>query len=125
MLAPAGHALASSAYAWLGSRLHDRLFAFTSWLLSVFVPSTFQTSELGSWCTPQVFFLIYRCLHSVFSIGLEAASTAVLVSIPFICPVSKADICPVSAADICPVSTEDIAAARRRPAAVLSSVETG
>ncbi len=49
-----------------------------------------------------------------------------------ICPVSAADICPVSTADICPVSTEDIypvstedgAAAGRRPAAVMSSVET-
>ena len=51
-----------------------------------------------------------------------------------ICPVSAADICPVSTADICPpvstediypVSTEDETAAGRRPAAVLSSVETG
>ena len=50
-----------------------------------------------------------------------------------ICPVSAEDICPVSTADICPVSTEDIysvstedtTAAGRRPAAVLSSVETG
>ena len=50
-----------------------------------------------------------------------------------ICPVSAADICPVSTADICPVSTEDIypvstedeTAAGRRPAAVMSSVETG
>ena len=50
-----------------------------------------------------------------------------------ICPVSAADICPVSTADICPVSTEDIypvstedgTAAGRRPAAVLSFVETG
>ena len=50
-----------------------------------------------------------------------------------ICPVSAADMCPVSTADICPVSTEDIypvstedrAAAGRRPAAVLSSIETG
>ena len=42
-----------------------------------------------------------------------------------ICPVSAADICPVSTEDIYPVSTEDRAAAGRRPAAVLSSVETG
>ena len=50
-----------------------------------------------------------------------------------ICPVSAADICPVSTADIYPVSTEDIypvstedgTAAGRRPAAVMSSVETG
>ena len=50
-----------------------------------------------------------------------------------ICPVSAADICPVSTADICPVPTEDIypvstadkTAAGRRPAAVMSSVETG
>ena len=56
-----------------------------------------------------------------------------LVSTEDICPVSAADICPVSTADICPVSTEDIypvstedlTAAGRRPAAVLSSVETG
>ena len=50
-----------------------------------------------------------------------------------ICPVSAANICPVSTADICPVSTEDIypvsvedgTAAGLRPAAVMSSVETG
>ena len=56
-----------------------------------------------------------------------------LVSTADICPVSEADLCPVSTADICPVSTEDIypvstediTAAGRRPAAVLSSVETG
>ena len=50
-----------------------------------------------------------------------------------ICPVAAADICPVSTADICPVSTEDIypvstedgTAAGRRPAAVMSAVETG
>ena len=50
-----------------------------------------------------------------------------------VCPVSAADICPVSTADICPVSTEDIypvstedgTAAGLRPAAVMSSVETG
>ena len=50
-----------------------------------------------------------------------------------ICPVSAADICPVSPADICrvstediyPVSTEDGTAAGLRPAAVMSSVETG
>ena len=50
-----------------------------------------------------------------------------------ICPVPAADICPVSTADICPVSTEDIypvstedgTAAGLRPAAVMSSVETG
>ena len=50
-----------------------------------------------------------------------------------ICPVSAADICPVSTADICPVSTEDIypvsaedgMAGGCRPAAVMSSVETG
>ena len=42
-----------------------------------------------------------------------------------ICPVSAADICPASTADICPVSTEDGTAAGRRPAAVMSSVETG
>ena len=56
-----------------------------------------------------------------------------LVSTADICPVSAADICPVSTADICPVSTEDIypvstedgTAAGLRPAAVISSVETG
>ena len=56
-----------------------------------------------------------------------------LVSTADICPVSAADICPVSTADIRPVSTEDIypvstedrTAAGRRPAAVMSSVETG
>ena len=50
-----------------------------------------------------------------------------------ICPVSAADICPVSTADIClvstgdiyPVSTEDGTAAGLRPAAVMSSAETG
>ena len=50
-----------------------------------------------------------------------------------ICPVSTADICRVSTTDICPVSTEDIypvstedtTVAGRRPAAVMSSVETG
>ena len=55
------------------------------------------------------------------------------VSAADICPVSTADICPVPTADICPVSTEDIypvsaediTAGGRRPAAVLSSVETG
>ena len=52
------------------------------------------------------------------------------VLIQNICLVPTADICPVSAADICPVSTEDKTkrrktAAGRRPAAVMSSVETG
>ena len=42
-----------------------------------------------------------------------------------ICPVSAADICPVSTEDTCPVSTEDGRAAGLRPAAVMSSVETG
>ena len=50
-----------------------------------------------------------------------------------ICPVSAEDICPVPTADTYPVSTEDIypvstgdgMAAGRRPAAVMSSVETG
>ena len=41
-----------------------------------------------------------------------------------ICPVSTADICPVSTDDIYPVSTEDGTAAGRRPAAVMSFVET-
>ena len=35
------------------------------------------------------------------------------------------DICPVSTEDIYPVSTEDETAAGRRPAAVMSSAETG
>ena len=48
-----------------------------------------------------------------------------LVSTADICPVSTADICPVSTEDIYPVSAEDRAGAGRRPAAVLSSVETG
>ena len=56
-----------------------------------------------------------------------------LISTADICPVSAADICPVSTADVCPVSTEDIhpvwtedeTAAGLRPAAVMSSVETG
>ena len=50
-----------------------------------------------------------------------------------ICPVSAADLCPVSTADIYPVSTEDIypvstedrTAAGLRPAAIMSSFETG
>ena len=42
-----------------------------------------------------------------------------------ICLVSTADICPVSTEVIYPVSTGDITAAGRRPAAVVSSVETG
>ena len=56
-----------------------------------------------------------------------------LVSTTDICPVSAADICPVSTADICPVSTEELypvstedgTAAGLRPAAAISSVETG
>ena len=52
-----------------------------------------------------------------------------LVSTDDICPVSAADICAVSTAvsteDIYLVSTEDRAAAGHRPAAVMSSVETG
>ena len=48
-----------------------------------------------------------------------------LVSAADICPVSTADICPVSTEDIYPVSIKDRAAAGRRPAAVLYSVETG
>ena len=47
------------------------------------------------------------------------------VSAAVICPVSTADICPVSTEDIYPVSTEDATAASLRPAAVMSSVETG
>ena len=42
-----------------------------------------------------------------------------------ICLVSTADICPVSTKHIYPASTEDGTAAGRRPAAVMSSVETG
>ena len=61
-----------------------------------------------------------------------AAEDICLVSTADICPGSAADICPVSTADICavsteaiyPVSTEDRMAAGRRPAAVMSSVET-
>ena len=64
--------------------------------------------------------------------SVETKQMSVL-AIEDICPVSGADICPVSTEDICPVSTEDIypvstadiTAAGRRPAAVLSSVETG
>ena len=41
------------------------------------------------------------------------------------CLVSTADIFPALAADIYPASTEDETAAGRRPAAVMSSVETG
>ena len=48
-----------------------------------------------------------------------------LVSTADICPVSAADICPVSTADIYFVSTEDKTSAGLRPAAVMSSVETG
>ena len=47
------------------------------------------------------------------------------VSAAHICLVSTANICPVSTEDIYPVSTEDGTAAGRRPAAVMSSVETG
>ena len=54
-----------------------------------------------------------------------AAEDICLVSTADICPVSAADICPVSTADIYPDSTEDRAAAGRRPAAVMSSVEIG
>ena len=74
--------------------------------------------------------------------GLETSETSTLcvetrqmsvLATENICPVSAADICPVSSADICPVSTENIypvstedgTAAGRRPAAVMSSVETG
>ena len=57
-------------------------------------------------------------------IRLVSAEDICLVSKADICPVSTADICPVSTEDIYPVSTEDITAAGRRPAAVLSSVET-
>ena len=39
--------------------------------------------------------------------------------------VSAAVICPVSAEDIYPFSTEDETAAGLRPAAVMSSIETG
>ena len=42
-----------------------------------------------------------------------------------ICAASTEDIYPVSTEDIYPVSTEDETAAGRRPAAVMSSVETG
>ena len=67
-------------------------------------------------------------------LGVEHGhSISLTFSTADICPVSAADICPVSTADICPVSTEHIypvstedrTAAGRRPAAVLSSVETG
>ena len=62
-----------------------------------------------------------------------AAEDICSVSSADTCPVSAADICPVSTADIClvstediyPVSTEDATAAGLRPAAVMSSVETG
>ena len=47
------------------------------------------------------------------------------VSAAVICPVSAADLCPVSTEDIYPVSAEDGTAARLRPSAVMSSVETG
>ena len=47
------------------------------------------------------------------------------VSAAGICPVPTGDICPVSSESIFPVSTEDETAAGRRPAAVVSSVETG
>ena len=40
-------------------------------------------------------------------------------------PVAIVDICLGSTADIYPVSTEDATAAGLRPAAVMSSVETG
>ena len=48
-----------------------------------------------------------------------------LVSAADICPVSTAEICPVSTADIYPVSTQDGTVSGLRPAAVMSSVETG
>ena len=59
--------------------------------------------------------------------GICLVSTAdiCLVSAADICPVSTADICPVSTEDIYPVSTKDATAAGLRPAAVMSSVETG
>ena len=66
-----------------------------------------------------------RCPVSLFYICLVSTADICPVSAADICPVSTADICPVSTEDIYPVSTEDRAAAGRRPAAVLSSVETG
>ena len=70
---------------------------------------------------------------SIVDICLVPTADICLVSAADICPVSAADICPVSTADICPVSTEDIypvstedpTTAVLRPAAVMSSVETG
>ena len=65
------------------------------------------------------------CPVSIFFIYLVSTADICPVSAADICPVSTADICPVSTEDIYPVSTEDLTAAGRRPAAVLSSVETG
>ena len=62
---------------------------------------------------------------SILYICLDSTADIYPVSAADICPVSTADICPVSTEDIYPVSTEDITTAGRRPAAVVSSVETG
>ena len=75
--------------------------------------------------------------RQMYSIGTGQSPVSIVdicrVSTADICSVSAADICPVSTADIClvstediyPVSTEDATAAGLRPAAVMSSVETG
>ena len=67
--------------------------------------------------------------RQMFFAGTKQMSTGKIgrcpVSLFYICPVSTADICPVSTEDIYPVSTEDGTAAGRRPAALMSFVETG
>ena len=73
-------------------------------------------------CLAPSMFLRHR--ESVVETG-QMFSVETDVSAAVICPVSTADICPVSTEDIYPVSTEDETAAGLRPAAVMSSVETG
>ena len=84
--------------------------------------STVETRQMSNMA-------IGRCPVLILYICLVSTADICTVSAADICPVSTADICPVSTEDICPVSeavsTEDRTAAGRRPAAALSSVETG
>ena len=77
---------------------------------------TRQVSNIATGRCP-VFILYIRLVSTADICPVSAAADT--------CPVSTADICPVSTEDIYPDSTKDITAAGRRPADVLSSVETG
>ena len=83
--------------------------------------ATVETSETSTLCveTGQMSVLAIRDICLVTSADICPVSAA------DICLVSTADICPVSTEGIYPVSTEDATAAGLRPAAVMSSVETG